>query len=307
MRRVRVRFALVRGALPVALVVLAAGCMVKPSPTPGSKLVVAAAENSWGSIAAQLGGDRVQVTSIVNNPNTDPHDYEPTAADARLVATARLVILNGIGYDPWIQKLLDASPSSARGVLNVGDVAGVPVGGNPHQWYSPSTVGAMIAAIADEYARLDPAEAPYFISRRDSFNDVDLKRYSDLLGQIKGTYAGTPVGASESVFEVLAPALGLNLITPPSFLKAISQGTEPTAADKAAIDLQIQSHAIVIYVYNSQNATPDVQRQITECQQAGIPVATVTETLVPAGATFQQWQADQLDGIAAALAKARSA
>jgi zinc/manganese transport system substrate-binding protein len=306
MRRVRVRFALVRGALPVALAVLAAGCTVKPSTTTGSKLIVAVAENSWGSIAAQLGGDRVQVTSIVNNPNTDPHGYEPTAADARLIATARLVILNGLGYDPWIQKLLDASPSGARGVLNIGDVVGVPVGGNPHQWYSPSSVNTIIGAIADEYARLDPADASYFASRRDSFTNVDMKRYSDLLGQIKKTYAGTKVGASESVFAALAPALGLNLMTPPSFLKAISEGTEPTAADKAAIDLQIQSHAIAIYVYNSQNATPDVQRQITECEQAGIPVATITETLVPAGATFQQWQADQLDGIAAALAKASS-
>jgi zinc/manganese transport system substrate-binding protein len=268
--------------------------------------VVAVAENSWGSIAAQLGGDKVEVTSIVSNPNADPHGYEPTAADARLVATARVVILNGIGYDPWMQKLLDASPSSARGVLNVGDVVGVPLGGNPHQWYSPSSVRTMIGAIADEYSRLDPADSAYFVSRKESFSGTDLKEYSDLIDRIKSTYAGTSVGASESIFAELAPALGLNLITPPSFLKAISEGAEPTAADKATIDQQIQSHAIAIYVYNSQNATPDVIRQVAECDQAGIPVATITETLVPAGETFQLWQVGQLKNIAAALAKARS-
>jgi zinc/manganese transport system substrate-binding protein len=304
----RVRIALPGKILVTAVAIgsLATGCTIKQSATPGGKIVVAVAESSWGSIAAQLGGDKVQVTSIVSNPNADPHDYEPTAADARLIATARLVILNGIGYDPWVQKLLDASPSSGRGVLNVGEVVGVAVGGNPHQWYSPSSVGAMIGAIANEYSKLDPADSSYFLSRRDSFGTVDLKTYFDLIDSIRGAYASTAVGASESIFAELAPTLGLNLITPPSFLKAISEGTEPTAADKATIDMQIQSHAIAIYVYNSQNATPDVQRQISECRQAGIPVTTISETLAPAGFTFQQWQIDQLNGIAAALAKARS-
>ena len=292
----------------LGLWILATGCTVKPAPiTPGAKLVVVAAENFWGSIAAQLGGDRVQVTSIVSNPNSDPHDYEPTAADARSVATAQLVILNGIGYDPWVQKLLDASPSSVRAVMNVGDLVSVPVGGNPHQWYSPSSVNVMIGAITDEYSKLSHSDAPYFRARKNAFLTSDLKEWGDLIHTIQSTYAGTPVGASESIFAELAPALMLNLITPPDFLKAISEGTEPTAADKATIDRQIQSHAIAIYVYNSQNATPDVQRQVAECRQAGIPVTDITETLVPVGATFQQWQAAEFRGIAAALAKAKSA
>jgi zinc/manganese transport system substrate-binding protein len=299
-----------RGKILVAalgLWVVATGCTVKPAATtPGAKLVVVAAENFWGSIAAQLGGDRVRVTSIVSNPNADPHDYEPTAADARSVATAQLVILNGIGYDPWIQKLLDASPSSARAVMNIGDVVGVPVGGNPHQWYSPPSVNVTIGVITNQYSKLSPADASYFLARRNAFLTWDLKEWEDLIHTIQGTYAGTPVGASESIFAELAPALMLNLITPPSFLKAISEGTEPNAADKATIDRQIQSHEIAIYVYNSQNATPDVQRQIAECHQAGIPVTDITETLVPAGATFQQWQAAEFTGIAAALAKAKS-
>ena len=300
--------AMSRGAVALAASIgfQAAGCASKPATSQNSQLVVVAAENFWGSIAAQLGGDKIQVGSIIANPATDPHDYEPTAADARAVATAGLVILNGVGYDPWVQQLLDANPSGGRDVLNVGDTVGVAVGENPHQWYSPDSVVKVIAAILADYSKRDPADAAYFASRKDSFTNVDMKQYFDLIDQIKATYSGTRVGASESIFAELAPALGLDLITPPSFLKAISQGSEPTAADKATIDRQIQSRQIAIYVYNSQNAAPDVQRQITACQQLGIPVVTITETLIPQGATFQQWQVNQLNGIAAALAKAKS-
>ena len=113
-----------------------------------------------------------------------------------------------------------------------------------------------------------------------------------------------PVGASESIFAMVAPALGVNLITPPTFLRAISEGTEVSAADKETIDTQIKSHEIKIYVYNSQNVTPDVQAQLREVKAEHIPYATITETLVPASATYQAWQTRQLRGIEAALARA---
>jgi zinc/manganese transport system substrate-binding protein len=273
-------------------------------PTGGDRLKVVAAENFWGSIAAQLGGDRVQVSSIIDNPNADPHDYEPTTADARLMASARFVIVNGIGYDPWGDRLLAANPVSGRDVLNVGKLVGVPVGGNPHRWYSPPDVQRVIDAITAEYKKLDPKDASYFDQQRESFQTKGLADYYRLISDIKAKYAGTPVGASESIFALMAPALGLALLTPPSFLSAISEGTEPTAADKATIDQQISSHQIKVYVYNSQNATPDIQRQIEEARSAGIPVATITETLVPAGASFQAWQVQELQRLASALADA---
>src|SRR5207244_4903114 len=131
-----------------------------------------------------------------------------------------------------------------------------------------------------------------------------LGEYHHLISEIHAKYAGTPVGASESIFAPMAQALGLHLVTPPSFLRAISEGTEPTAADKATIDHQITSHEIKVYVYNSQNATPDVQRQIEEAKAAGIPISTITETLVPATATFQAWQVAQLKALATALHQA---
>jgi zinc/manganese transport system substrate-binding protein len=292
-------------AFGVALAVSLTGCSVgTPTALSGAKLDVVAAENFWGSLASQLGGSKVSVTSIIDNPNADPHDYEPTAADARLIASANFVIENGVGYDPWAQRLVDANPVSGRDVLNVGTLVGEPPGGNPHRWYSPTDVQHVIDAITAEYKKLDPKDASYFDHQRSTFETDGLAQYHAIISEIKTKYAGTPVGASESIFALMAPALGLKLLTPPSFLTAISEGTEPTAAEKAAIDHQISSHEIKVYVYNSQNATPDVQRQIEEARAVGIPITTITETLVPAGATFQAWQVAQLQSLATALHQA---
>ena len=135
---------------------------------------VVAAENFWGSIASQLGGDRVQVTSVITNPATDPHDYEPTAADARTMAGAQMVIVNGIGYDPWADKLIAANPVTGRVVLNVGDLVGIKPGGNPHRWYSPANVQQVIAAIVRDYTKLDPKDAGYFAQQKRRFETKGL-------------------------------------------------------------------------------------------------------------------------------------
>jgi zinc/manganese transport system substrate-binding protein len=301
-----------RGAavLGAAVVALAAGCSTAASPAastgsgPGQKIVVVAAENFWGSIARQLGGTHVTETSIIANPNTDPHAYEPTATDARTIASAKLVIVNGIGYDPWAPELLAANPVQGRQTLTVGDLLGLRPGGNPHQWYSAARVRQVIAAITADYRRIDPGDGAYFTSRQKTFETKALARYNALISQIRARYAGTPIGASESIVSPLASTLGLKMLTPYSFLKAISEGTEPTAQDKSAIDAQIKNKQIKIYVYNSQNATPDVAAQVKAARAAGIPVTTVTETLAPASATFQQWQVTELQGIESALHQA---
>jgi zinc/manganese transport system substrate-binding protein len=268
------------------------------------KLNVVAAEDFWGSIAEQLGGDRVEVTNIVTNPAADPHDYEPTAEDARTMAGAQMAIVNGIGYDPWASKLLAANPSSGRTVLTVGDLLGLKEGDNPHQWYSPASVQKAIERITDDYKQADPGHASYFDTQQHRFETAGLGRYHGLISQIRSRYAGTPVGASESIFAALAPFLGLKLLTPTGFLDAVSEGTDPTPADKATTDDQIADRQIEVWVYNSQNATPDVQRLNDAAKAAGIPVATVTETMTPEGASFQAWQSHELEGLAAALARA---
>src|SRR6266487_2370233 len=237
----------------------------------GQRVVqVVAAENFWGSIASQIGGPHVHVTSIITNPNADPHSYEPTADDARTLAEAGLVIENGIGYDPWVSRLLAASGGQPA-VLDVGTLLGIAPGGNPHRWYNPADVQAVITAMAADFSRADPADRAYFHRQRDRFNAVALERYHQLIAAIKARYSGTPVGASESIFAMLT------------------------------IDHQIRSHLIGIYVYNSQNVTPDVQAQLTEARAERIPTATITETLVPATSTYQAWQVMELRGIEAAL------
>jgi len=262
-----------------------------------------AAENFWGSIVSQIGGAHARVTSIITNPNIDPHSYEPTTGDAKTLAGAQLVIENGIGYDPWVPKLLAADQSQPT-VLDVGHLLGVADGGNPHRWYNPADVRRVIRQMVADLERLDPANSSYFARQQTSFDTVALSRYSATIAAIKAKYAGTPVGASESIFAMLAPALGLNLVTPYRFLEAISEGTDVAAADKETIDNQIRNHRIKIYVYNRQNVTPDVQAQLREVRAEHIPLATITETLDPAGSTYQAWQTKQLLGIQAALAKA---
>jgi zinc/manganese transport system substrate-binding protein len=292
----------------IALLIALAGAgiglaSVEPAAA-GKGIQVVAAENVWGSIAAQLGGDRVHVTSVIASPATDPHNYEPTAADARAMAAAQMAIVNGVGYDPWAGKLLAANPVDGRAVLTVGDLVGVKPGGNPHRWYSPADVQKVIDRIVREYTTLDPKNARYFAQQRARFETRGLGRYKRLIATIKRKYHGVQVGASESIFAPLAQPLGLKLLTPASFLKAISEGTEPTASDKTTIDRQIARKQIKVWVFNSQNSTPDVARITDAARKKGIQVTTITETLTPASSTFQDWQSRQLTALAAALAKA---
>jgi zinc/manganese transport system substrate-binding protein len=292
------------GLLASACSTTAPGSTSASSSSSGGKIVVVAAENFWGSIAAQLGGSEVTETSIITNPQTDPHSYEPTAADARIIAGAQLFVQNGIGYDTsWAPGLVSANPNSARTVLTVGDVLGLKDGDNPHQWYSHASVYAVIDAITAAYQKIDPSEASYFAQQKATFEGTTLAAYNRLETEIKDKYAGTPIGASESIVSPLATTLGLDMLTPYSFLKDISEGTDPTTADKATIDQQIQDRKIKVYVYNSQNSTPDIQAQVTLAEKEGIPVTTVTETLSPAGDGFQQWMVSELQGLEKALAE----
>jgi zinc/manganese transport system substrate-binding protein len=268
-----------------------------------AQIHVVAAENFWGSIASQLGGNRVQVTSVITNPATDPHDYEPSSADARTFAGAQMVVVNGVGYDPWASQLIAANPVGGRIILTVGDVVGVAPGGNPHRWYSPANVKQAIAAITADYTKLDPKDAAYFRRQERTFETKGLAQYAEYVSTIRRRFGGTAVGASESIFAPLAQALGLRLLTPPRFLNAISEGAEPSAADISAIEHQIATRAIKVWVFNSQNSTPDVARLTAAARKRGIPVVSITETLAPASATFQAWQVRQLRALVLALAR----
>jgi zinc/manganese transport system substrate-binding protein len=291
----------------VALLGALAGCGSSAGPGgdgSSGRLQVVAAENFWGSIARQLGGSKVSVQSIIVNPETDPHSYEPSAADGVLLARSQMAIVNGIGYDRWASQLLAANPSSSRAVLNVGSLLGLSEGDNPHQWYSPTSVRRVIDQIVADYKRLDPKDGAYFERERTAFVSRGLAGYDRLIAQIRARYAGVPVGYSESIFQPLGQALGLRLSTPYSFAKAIAEGTDVSASDKQTVDAQAQQHMIKVWVYNSQNATPDVQRVNQLARAAHIPITTITETLSPASASFEQWQVAELQSLERALHRA---
>jgi zinc/manganese transport system substrate-binding protein len=271
----------------------------------GRGLQVVAAESFWGSIAAQLGGTHATVRSIVQSPAIDPHSYEPTASDARKLASADVAVVNGIGYDRWASQLLAANPSSGRVVVDAGKVLGLGDGANPHQWYSPTSVRRLVGAITAAYRQADPKHAGYFTERERAFETHALARYDALRTRIRARYAGTPVGFSESIFEPLGRDLHLDLLTPRGFAKSVAEGTEVSVADRAAVTRQIADRQIAVWVFNSQNVTPEVSQLTALARRSGIPVVTVTETLSPEGTTFQAWQSRQLARLAAALRRAK--
>lgn len=293
-----------RSCLLVCAIVAAtglAGCS-SPAPKAGTgRVQVVAAENFWGSIAKQVAGARADVQSIINNPDADPHDYEPAAEDARTIADAQLIIENGIGYDAWVDKLAAANPSSDRVTLSIGKLVGIAPGGNPHQWYSRAAVERYVSELVRDLSQLDPQHRADYERNAKTFNETGLAQYNRLIAEIRRRYAGTPIGASESIVAPLAETVGLKMLTPESFLDAIAEGNAPTAGDQQTVNAQIRERKIRVFVFNSQNSTPDVQRLVDAARQQHIPVTTVTETLTPAGATFQDWQVRQLRELLDAL------
>lgn len=283
--------------------VLAVACGQTSNGPRSGPLKVVAAENMWGSIAAQVGGSHVQVTNLINSPSADPHDYEATPADGRAVAGADYFLSNGLGYDAWAGKLASANKSSRRLDASVQQILGLADGANPHRWYAPADVLQVVDRIAADYAKLDPANAAAYEQQRASFASSALQQYTEVASQIRQRYADAPVAATESIASPLVAALGLRLLTSDSFLNAVSEGNDPSARDVTAFNAQIAARQIKLLLFNTQNATPDVQRLVDAAKAQGIPVVGLTETPDPPTQRFQDWQTAQLQEIAKALAR----
>jgi zinc/manganese transport system substrate-binding protein len=276
-----------------AVVVGSSACGAGTSAVRIGPINVVAGQNFWGSIAAQLGGDKARVQSVVSDPNADPHEYASNTNDARAFAEADLAILNGAGYDDWSLKLLDANPSSHRRVLNVAELLGKKAGDNPHFWYDPAYVVQVADGITSAYKSIDPGAASYFDQQRSTLGSA-LKPYTTRLGEIKAKFAGVPVGSTESIFVYMANALGLNLVSPPEFMKAVAEGNDPPAQSVADFQNQITGKQIKVLVYNVQTATAVTTNIKHMAAAVDIPVVGVSETLQPETATFQDWQLSQL-------------
>ena len=260
---------------------------------------VVAAENFYGDVASQIGGHHVAVTSILSNPDQDPHLFEASPKTARALQHAQVVIYNGADYDPWMGKLLSASKQARRATIVVADLVGKKPGDNPHLWYDPATMPVAARAIATELGRADPANKAEYDANLQKFV-ASLKPVDDKVAALRAQYKGVPVTATEPVFGYMSDAIGLDMRNQ-RFQLATMNDTEASAQDVAAFENDLRKKQVRVLIYNSQAEEPMTKRMLKIARDAGVPSFSVTETQ-PAGKTFQQWMAGQLDALAAALA-----
>jgi len=268
----------------------------------GGPISVLGAENFYGDLLAQIGGTRVTASSILSDPSADPHEYEASPAAAKLVADSKLVIVNGIGYDDFMDKLLGASTKPDRVVINVQDILGVKDDVNVHVWYDPAAMPKVADAAAAALAKLDPANASYFSEQKAKYIAA-LKPFNDKIAALRARYPGAPIAFTENVAGYLTDAIGLNVMTPPEFMEAIESGTDPAPADVAAERDLLTGHRVKALLYNSQVTSPLTEQIRALAVQNNIPVVAVAETIPPNFKTFQEWQLAQLDELEKALAK----
>jgi len=267
---------------------------------------VVAGENFWGSLVSQIGGSHVNVTSIVTDPNTDPHEYESNAADARAIANACLVIVNGAGYDTWALNEIAASNTPHQIVLNVQLLLGQPVDANPHFWYSPYFVNDTVRAMYKDLVTADPADSSYYTQQYASLNSSLWTSYMKQELIIKQQFAGTPVASTESIFVYMANATGLNIITAPSFMEAVAEGNDPSAQDVATFQNQLNqgNQTVRVLVYNEQTVTPLTQSLLALAAKNEIPYIRISETIQPSNYTFQAWMQGEIGELQDALSAA---
>jgi zinc/manganese transport system substrate-binding protein len=265
-----------------------------------SQIQVVAAENFWGSLISQLGGTHTNVLSIVSDPNADPHEYESNAADARAIADASLVIVNGAGYDTWALQLIAASSTPHQVVLNVQELINQSVGANPHFWYSPYYVNDTVKAMYKDLVSIDPTNAAYYEQQYVALN-VSLGLYNILIDEIKQQFGGVKVASTESIFVYLANATDLDLVSPPAFMEAVSEGNDPPIQSVVQFTQLIQNRTVIVLVYNNQTVTPLTTSIKAQASQQGIPIVAITETIQPPNVLFQVWMSLELIAIQKAL------
>src|SRR5260221_2656166 len=263
-------------------------------------VTIVAAENFYGDVARQLAGPDATVTSILSNPDDDPHTFEASPSVARAIADARIVIANGADYDPWMEKLPGAGQSTNRISIDVAHLVGRKSGDNPHLWYDPATMPAFAKALAAALATADPAHQAAYAQRLQAVL-ASLKPIAAKAARLRQKHAGTPVTATEPVFGYMATALGLTMRND-RFQLAVMNDTEPSATDVAAFEDDLRKHRVKLLIYNSQATDDSAKRLLEIARRSKVPVIGVTET-EPPGKTYQDWMQGQLDALDDALAK----
>ena len=267
------------------------------TPAPG-KITVVAAQNFYGDIARRIGGEHVNVISIMSNPDQDPHLFEATPSQVRDVADAQIVIHNGGHYDEWMEKLLKAAPRPKRVVINAAKIVNAKHGGNPHLWYAPATMPVVAKSIAAAFSQADSDHAADY-ARRLGETLADLDRVAKRVAEMRTKHVSKPVAATEPVFGLMADALGLTMRNQ-SFQRALMNETEPSARDIAAFESDLKTGKVKALIYNKQVSEKLADRLLTIARASKVPVVAVTETQ-PADVAFHDWMLGELDALDKAL------
>jgi zinc/manganese transport system substrate-binding protein len=260
---------------------------------------VVAAENFYGDLATQIGGPNVVVTSILSNPDDDPHLFEASPETAKALSDAKVVIVNGVDYDPWMEKLLGAHKAPGRKEIIVAQLVGHKPGDNPHLWYDPAYMKAAAKALAADLSAVDPAHKADYEQGQAKFLD-SLKPLDDKIAAMRKSYAGQPVTASEPVFGYQAALIGLKVHNE-KYALAIMNNAEPTPSEVAAFENDLKGRKVKAMLYNAQASEPAVGKLVQLAKDNGIPVVGVSET-EPPNSTYQDWMMGQLNALDKALA-----
>jgi zinc/manganese transport system substrate-binding protein len=295
-------------AAGVALAVSAcsSGPAGSSSTTSAHKIVAVGAENEYTSVLQQVGGQYVQASAIMSNPNTDPHTFEASASVAREISSAQLVVQNGVGYDTFMDSIEKAVPDSGRKLINVQKLRGLPDSTpNPHLWYDPATMPAVANAVAADLAAIQPAHAAYFKANARKFVS-SLGPWIQALGSFKEKYPNTPVAVTEPVADYLLQAAGADIRTPFEFQADIMNGTDPSAQDVALERSLFTGHKVKVFLYNRQVTDTLTESFISLAQANGIPVVGVYETMPTPGYTYQSWMLAETKALQQAVTSKKS-
>ncbi len=259
------------------------------------------AENQYASVISQIGGKYVSVSSVLDNPNTDPHTFEASASVAEAVGRAQLIVQNGVGYDSFMNSIESASPNPRRKVIVVQDLLGYPDTANPHLWYDPRTMPAVAKKLADDLATIEPSHRAYFEAKLTAF-DVSLRPWRNAIAAFKKEYVGTPVAVTEPVADYLLQAMGAKILTPYVFQADVMNGVDPAPEDITLENGFLTTHEAKVFCYNEQVVDSLTSSIRATAQSSGVPVVGVYETMPTPGYDYQTWMTAEVKAIVAAVA-----
>jgi zinc/manganese transport system substrate-binding protein len=308
----RIRSGFLAVALPLTAALLASACS-SSSASPGggggtsaaaassTTITAIGAENEYADVIAQVGGKYVRASSIMSNPNTDPHTFEASPAVAREISAADLIVQNGVGYDDWATTIENAAPSTARKVINVQQLLGLPNSTpNPHLWYKPTTMPAVANAIAADLVQIDPAHASYYKANAAAFI-ASLTAWTKAIATFAAAHPDTPVATTEPVADYMLQAAGADIMTPWTFQADIMNGTDPSPQDTAIEKSLFTQHKVKVFLYNQQVTDALTESFISLAEANGIPVVGVYETMPTPGFDYQSWMLAEVNALSKAV------